>query len=291
MAMTQVNAAPVMPRNPYLILRDPEWSEAKGNLHSWAGVLIITHVLVFFGFLKLAEMYRPHLLPKPEVVCVMLKTVDLKGLSAGSGSASGSAGVQLKEHKSITPNLSAPRAQPTHQLKNAPQPTPTRISSILPTFNTPHPIWTTPEAVQQQSQKAPEAENNSVAGGVTSTKGNEGDITTGQEAGTGSQVGNGLAGNGPPGSGNIGPYRKYLLVRLSKKWHPSVTPVDVVLRLKISKSGDLISSEIYQSSGSPKADNEALKAANSIKYPPLPAWFGGRSLIFQIELASSGAKR
>ena len=288
--MTPVNVAPMVPRSRYLILRDPEWSEAKGNLHNWMGVLIITHVLVFAGFLKLALLYHPQLIPKVDAICLILKTVDLPGESSGKSSASAVAGRLLKQYKSTTPTPSAARSKPTHQLKNAPIPTPTHISNILPLFNTPRPIWLTPESAQQ-SQNAPEAQNASLAGGATSTRGNAGSESTGRELGTNIGVGNGLSGHGMPGSGNIGPYRKYLLVLLSKKWKPSIKPVDVVLRLKISKAGELLSSEVYQSSGIAKADNEALHAANSIKYPPLPSWFGGHSLIFQIELASSGAKR
>lgn len=290
MEMTPVNAAPVMPRNPFLVLRDPEWSEAQGNLQNWTGVLIIAHVLVFAGFLKIAELYHPHLIPKADAICLILRTLEKPGQSSGNGSAAPTSGQLIKQHKSVTPSPSTPRTLPTHQLKNAPVPTPTRISNILPVINAPHPVWTLPEGVQQ-TQNAPEAESNSVAGGVTSTKGNAGSEVSGRDTGTRTGTGNGQARSGSPGSGNIGPYRKHLLVMLSRKWKPTVSPADVILRLKIGRTGELLSAVVYQSSGNPKAESEALRAANSVKYPPLPSWFGGQNLTFQIELASAGTKK
>jgi TonB family protein len=293
-AMTPV--APIAAPPHFLALRDPEWSEAKGNLHNWMVALIIAHVLVLAGFLKLAELYHPRLVNKTNnAICLILKTINISGESTGNSASSASAGRLLKQHKSLTVAPSAPRTQPTHQLKVAPTPTPpTHISHILPEFNSPKPAWVTPPEVQK-AQDAPEAETASTAGGAINTKGNEGSVSTGRESGTSSGVGNsGLTGNGTsstPGGGNIGPYRKYLLVLLSKKWKPPSTPVDVVLRLKVSRAGELISAEIYQSSGNDKADSAILKAANSIKYPPLPSWFGGRSLTFQIEMVSSGKKQ
>jgi TonB family protein len=277
-------------------LRNSHQVTDQVDLRNWVVLTLIVHILIIAGLLKLARMSPPLLIPKANAIILMLDGSDASGGSSGSSASSAAAGQLLKQHKVELPRSSTPQTHPAHELKSTPVPTPTRIAHILPQINTPSPIWMSPEP----SQNAAKSENASAAGRAASTQGSEGGQTAGQEQGNGAGAGNsagtsnGLGtgtGHGLPGNGNIGPYRKYLLLLISRRWRPTVKPVDIVLRLKIAKRGELLATEVYQSSGNPKADNEALKAARSVKYPPLPRWFDGNSLTFQFQLTSSGAKK
>src|SRR5262249_21699218 len=84
--------------------------------------------------------------------------------------------------------------------------------------------------------------------------------------------------------GNIGPYRKNLLERIVQNWHPKKTLYLIVL-VTVNHDGKLVSSEIFQSSGSKKADKEALAAVQVTDYAPLPDWFKGEQLMFRIVLS------
>ena len=84
--------------------------------------------------------------------------------------------------------------------------------------------------------------------------------------------------------GNIGPYRKDLLERVVQNWHPKKTLYLIVL-VTVNHDGKLIASEIFQTSGSKKADKEALAAVQVTDYAPLPDWFKGEQLTFRIVLS------
>jgi TonB family protein len=86
--------------------------------------------------------------------------------------------------------------------------------------------------------------------------------------------------------GNIAPYRKHLMKRLAEQWHPKKSQVDnLEVLLELSSKGELLSSEIFQSSGDKTADTDALEACRAVKYEPLPSWYRGDTLTFKIEFA------
>ncbi len=89
--------------------------------------------------------------------------------------------------------------------------------------------------------------------------------------------------------GNIGPYRKGLLLRLSQNWHPRKANIDVVLKITIGHDGDLLSAEIAQSSGNRNIDGEALEAVQRTAFAFLPDWVKEDELTFKIELTNVGA--
>jgi len=85
-------------------------------------------------------------------------------------------------------------------------------------------------------------------------------------------------------TGNIGPYRKDLQRRLQENWHPQTAVVRLVVLITIAQDGSLISTSIMESSGSKRADREALQAVNATSFAPLPAWYKGDLISFRIEM-------
>lgn len=95
----------------------------------------------------------------------------------------------------------------------------------------------------------------------------------------------------PPGGGarlmgNIGPYRKNLLNRIGRNWHPRDLTGNIILLVTLDRDGNLLESEILESSGSKKVDKQALIAVKNTEFAPLPEWFKGEHLKFRVELTS-----
>lgn len=85
--------------------------------------------------------------------------------------------------------------------------------------------------------------------------------------------------------GNIAPYRKDLLIRLAQNWHPKKSYEDLIVLITLDHDGHLLGSEIFQSSGSRKADKEAITAVQTTEYGALPDWYKGDTLTFKIQLS------
>ncbi len=140
----------------------------------------------------------------------------------------------------------------------------------------------------------------------------QGGLPNGQEAGTGAGgqgqggtgtgagglgagTGDGTAGGVPIATrlpatvgramGNIAPYRKDMLMRLAQNWHPKKTYEDLTVLITLDHDGKLVGGEIFQSSGSKKADKEALAAVEATEFAALPDWYKGETLTFKIQLS------
>jgi TonB family protein len=138
-----------------------------------------------------------------------------------------------------------------------------------------------------------------VAGGTEGGTGTGGSGAGGTGTGTGDMgagTGTGNAGGIPAiatrlptgvtrAMGNIAPYRKDLLVRLAQNWRPKKSYENLIVLITIDHDGKLMGSEIFQSSGSKKADKEALQAVQATEFAPLPEWYKGETLTFKIELS------
>ena len=74
---------------------------------------------------------------------------------------------------------------------------------------------------------------------------------------------------------NFGPYMRNLQRSIRMNWDPPKGNESkrVVTKFQIDKNGNLISSQIYKSSGSKEADNAALNAIRNTQYEPLPKDF------------------
>jgi TonB family protein len=177
---------------------------------------------------------------------------------------------------------------------------------------------------QQIPKEAPAPPPNQMIAGPNATqplsgKETQGGAPGGNEAGTGTGgagqggtgtgqgdmgagTGEGAAGGAPaiatrlPTSltkamGNIAPYRKDLLQRLAQNWHPKKSYEDLVVLITLDHDGKLMGSEIFQSSGSKKADKEALEAVQATEFASLPDWYKGDSLTFKIQLSKVEALR
>ncbi|MBX9685995.1 MAG: TonB family protein [Candidatus Obscuribacterales bacterium] len=89
--------------------------------------------------------------------------------------------------------------------------------------------------------------------------------------------------------GNIAPYRRNLVLRLAQNWHPRKKYHILRLQLEIAKDGKLLAATILTGSGNRHLDADALSAAESTSFEPLPDWYRGETLIFKIDMASLSA--
>lgn len=111
------------------------------------------------------------------------------------------------------------------------------------------------------------------------------------DPGTGSGYGNiggdeiALNVNNQRAMGNIGPYRKELLMKIAANWHPKHKNETMTVQIQLGKDGSVISCEVVESSGNKRADKEAQAAIESTEFSPLPPWYKGNDMIFRIDLA------
>ena len=86
---------------------------------------------------------------------------------------------------------------------------------------------------------------------------------------------------------NIAPYRKDLLIRLSKQWDaPKNKRARIVLLINIANDGNLISAGVIESSGNKKFDRAALDAVHRTIFAPFSEGLAAvkQSCLFKIEL-------
>lgn len=253
--------------------------------------------------------------PPPPIPKRMSKTISLTaGDNANPGSEA--APKPLSSENVNLPSLKAPQILPTPTMVPA-RPIPSHRTTVAPPVAlTPTnvikaPLGVTPPKESPATTPPPPIAGTTatqpVSGSPTQTgapgTANAGIGTGGQGAGgtgtgqgdQGAGTGEGTAGGVPIATrlpstvtramGNIAPYRKDLLMRLAQNWHPKRNYENIILLLTINHDGNLLSSEIFQSSGNKKADKEALTAAQATEYGPLPDWYKGEHLTFKIELS------
>lgn len=90
--------------------------------------------------------------------------------------------------------------------------------------------------------------------------------------------------------GNIVPYRSDVLRRIAIYWGDN-NPGRTAVRLEISSKGKLLNCEILQSSGDAGVDDATVAAISSTRFAPLPQWYRGESIQFQINLRTVLAER
>lgn len=256
--------------------------------------------------------------PPPEPPPMAVEGVKGIGLSAGENPTPGS---ESGPKAADTEKLAMPAQQaPTVTPKPTPEaakPIPSRKAVVqAPVAVTPTNVIKTAMAVPRPAAlKPPPVPINKTASTASTTAPSgqpvPGGAPAGVEGGTGAGgvgQGGGGVGQGDPGAGtgfagggqqiatrlpmgatramgNIGPYRKDLLVRLAQNWKPKQPNQNIIVLLTIAHDGKLLASEIFQSSGSKKADKEALASVEATEFAPLPDWYKGDQLKFKIELS------
>jgi TonB family protein len=201
---------------------------------------------------------------------------------------------------------------PTSDLNRISKPVVSQLSQPVRTKKTPQRAFATPATVINSAdavnaaplpiQYDPSAANasvpdmKSVSDGVNSPglgNGTDGPIPSKPEADLNAVAGANFGAQKPialavstPRMGNISPYRQDLLSRLAKNWKPHRGFDRITIKLTIAKDGSLIDSEIVQSSGSIKVDRAALTAVECTEFAPLPDWYSGPDLSFQLNLSA-----
>lgn len=234
-----------------------------------------------------------------------------EGENPDSGSAA--AAKPLESDRVSLPTIKAPETLPVPTPEQA-RPVVSRDTTVAP----PVAVTTnnTVKAAPIQAPKAsPKAAPNTANAGATSSSmasgapqeggspdGKEGGTGTGGDGSGGSGTGDGDPGTGSGfgniggdiatklqssgrATGNIAPYRKGLLMRIAQNWHPKRKNESMTVRIEIAKDGRVVNVEVTESSGNRKADAEAVAAIEATEFDPLPEWYKGEQLTFQIDLA------
>lgn len=219
------------------------------------------------------------------------------------------------ENKVTLPTVNAPEAQsiPTPQ---AARPVVSRRTTVAPPVAITQANTVKAQPINIASSMAPPPVPAPIAGATANTQltggkqaggapgGQAGGVGTGGvgTGGTGTGEGDPGAGTGfstpggalativPPSGaqrakGNIAPYRKDMLARIANNWPSKRKIGNMVILAEIARDGKLLRSEILSSSGNKKVDKEALATVESTEFAPLPEWFKGESIPFQIELS------
>ena len=85
-------------------------------------------------------------------------------------------------------------------------------------------------------------------------------------------------------SGNIAPYRRDMLSRIANAWKP-IRKNNLTVRLGIKKDGKLEKASIVEGSGDKDEDQNAIKCIEKTEFAPLPKWYKGDKLEFNIDMS------
>lgn len=87
------------------------------------------------------------------------------------------------------------------------------------------------------------------------------------------------------GIGDIHPYHKELLYKISQEWEaPTKKAVRLLVLIDVQNDGKLISAGVIESSGNAKVDKQALEAVRRTAFDPFPDWCRRAHLRFKVEL-------
>jgi TonB family protein len=302
----------------YFDRRDPDSIDRQGQLNQVVALVVIFHAIMGIGFAKMEEHERRHPRiirdvnvafefsappPAPEFrVGEVPKAITLtEGENPDSGAAS-----SAKPREADTVSLPTPKAPETLTT-----PTPEQAKPVVSHQTTvaPSVAVTTTQTIKAAPVQAPKKSLmlQNIASGAPKEgggpEGKEGGVGDGGEGtggsgkgegdpGTGSGYGN-VGGDiatrvsgGTRAMGNIGPYRKDLLMRIAQNWmHSKYHSEALTIQIIIGKEGQVLSTEIVESSGNKRADKEALAIIEGTEFAALPDWYKGDQLLFKIDLA------
>lgn len=301
--------------------RDPDSIDRKGQLNQVVILVVIFHAIMGIAFVKMEEYERKHprlksdmdlqfqiSIPAPEPEFRVVHCPKPIGLIEESPEAKSSSKQKSRENQKVT--LPVIKAEQTQQLPSLPPATPqlsretivqppiavlnTNMVKSLPSVN----LTGSPNSKPLVNTVGPRSESMpsgaAFEGGDPAEDDSNGSGSGQSDDGTGTGTGTGvgdhdgslisrLSGNSSRASGNIAPYRKELLIRIAANWHPR-KKAQLVLVVEIAADGSVSNVEVKESSGSNRVDAEAVSAVESTEFPPLPKWYGGDSLRFEIDL-------
>lgn len=260
------------------------------------------------------EIAAPPPAPEFRVGSVPRPITLTEGESTDAGSA---AAAKPKDADKVTlPTIKAEETQPVPTPEQA-QPVMARNTTVAPpvAVTTASSVKASPVNAPKTSPKARPvtdlagARSNSQASGAPSEGGSpdgkeggtgeggdgaggqgtgDGDPGTGSGAGTvGGDMLTRLTGNSSRATGNIAPYRKAMLLAIAGNWHPRRKTDTIIVRIEIAKDGSVANVEVKESSGNKKADAEAVAAIESTEFPPLPEWYKGETLTFEVDMTKA----
>gem|GEM_PF-1868127 len=167
--------------------------------------------------------------------------------------------------------------------REAPKPPPTPMAMAAAPSNQPLSGTQTPGGAPGANEGGTGAGGQG-QGGTGVGQGTDG-AGTGDGAAGGQQIATRLPTTATQAMFNIAPYRKDLLARLAKNWHPKKSFENLIVLITLDHDGHLVGSEIFQSSGNRKADKEALDAVEATEFAPLPDVLKRDTLTFKIQMS------
>lgn len=87
--------------------------------------------------------------------------------------------------------------------------------------------------------------------------------------------------------GNIGPYKRDVVARLRRLWHPETNYGSVTVEIALDHDGKVVDKKIVVSSGNDKLDTGLLEAIGAAQFAALPDWYHGEQLHIQLRLHNS----
>jgi hypothetical protein len=289
----------------------------QNNLPRIALLLLIAYAVLAIAFVQFASLERkqprvindvdvafeldpPKVPPRPEPP----KPDDTQTMDQSNG---GAKPASAPAARIATPAIQAPKVADNNNVSAAPLDAKEQASHPM---NPDTPAEQKPLALAALPTQAPNsppspmtgAENTAQTSGATVAGGNPNGSGTGigttdgaGGVGTGNAgngTGSGAPGEGGPGNiqgavrngqGNIAPYRRDMLVRISQNWHPQKRNLSLVLEIKLAHDGTLVSSQVVESADK-DSDEQALAAIASTAFAPLPDWYRGETLLFKVHM-------
>lgn len=284
----------------FLDRTNPESIDRQERLRSCVALVSIFYLTLSIGFCKFSELEKRHRVyhPDPNVAFELMiapkeHSVPVDILPPQTALTDGSANVGGKKNAAptdTTQNMAAVKVDDQ----------PKKDESVVLTHRLPVDKGA-PVAVTSTNQikSIPVSTTDDTTKGLVQDEGNTGKERKGDGVGIdgvgpGTAIGGGTDIEDAGGKristtveehvakGNIAPYRKDLLIRIAQFWRPKKKDV-VVVQIRIAKDGTLLAAQVAGAS-SDRAAKTALAAVNETPFAPLPIWYRGEDLDFQITL-------
>jgi hypothetical protein len=295
----------------FLDRSNPESIDRQERLLSCLALVSIFYLILSIAFVKMGELEKRHRVyhpdpsvqfelmiapPDPKPVPVMPAAPSLvPGRSNTGGQNAASVNSEVVDIPAVVshPPIATPAAVIPHPRVNPGLEAPVAVVSSNPVRPAAPVVSPSPTVPATPQSSDTTTQGNAANEGVGVDPAGEGNGGTGSGAGTAHGTGDDsdLAGGrkistalqSASASGNIGPYRKALLLKLAQVWRPAKKHDYVVVGLRLAQDGALIDSWIIEQS-SAKAGKSALEAVRGSQYDHLPDWYRGEELSFKLTL-------
>jgi TonB family protein len=308
--------------------RNPDSIDAQGRLGQTIVLVVVFHMIMLIGFVRMYEMEKKHprvihevdyafdlsappldLLFRPMKVLAPPRLLWGKGVQTVAKALPPTTPEMIKPPEPRGPH-STPAAQPLAKFSI------TKDQMLPPSITHTNEIKMRPLQPPRQGrpEEGMESQSPGIAPVLSELKTSESHNPRGVEQGhpgvrgeSPSETDDGL---GIPGTrkpprgegGGIDPtlspgtrsggvityYRNDLLARIARNWRPGRKPVELTALISLDHDGRLRFAEITKSSGNKNADRHVIEAIRRTEFAPLPEWYSADTLEFEILMTNVG---